>query len=339
MKTADLNYSYPEELVATAPAPSFRTLVHDTTQILECSKSDLLDRFSPGDVLVINDTRVQKRRVFAKSGEEVLFIKDLGQLQWQVLFPARGMQVGEVLSLPAHVEMQLVEKGLPQTVKLNRALDDDYFESFGELALPPYIQKARGDRHMSADDETWYQTSWAKNSGSAAAPTASLHFSKEDLELLSARGVKVVPITLHVGLGTFLPVKTDRLDEHVMHHEWVEIPPDTALAVNKAKVEGRLIWALGTTVTRALEAWKEGHLALQDDRYFRGETNLFIKPGFEFKVVDRLLTNFHQPQSTLLALVCAFAGYDEVLWAYKLGIGRRMRLFSYGDLTVWYRRL
>jgi S-adenosylmethionine:tRNA ribosyltransferase-isomerase len=300
------------------------------SEISEISIAQLLAEIPAGDVLVINDTKVLKRRVFA-GDTEILFLSG-GPLTWDVLYPSAKMKVGETLSLPMGITMTLVEKGRPQKVKVDKPIDETYFEKVAELPLPPYIQKARKLRHNLSDDTTWYQTSWAKTPGSFAAPTASLHFSQADIEKLKARGVKVVPITLHVGLGTFLPVTTQDLNAHKMHEEYVEISKDTWATVQAAPN----VWALGTTVTRALEsaAMRKLH---EKNGVFTGFTDIFILPGYNWKVVTRLLTNFHQPESTLLALVAGFAGLDTVFKAYKIAIEKRFRLFSYGDLSLWIR--
>ena len=186
---------------------------------------------------------------------------------------------------------------------------------------------------MRPEDVRGYQTAFALKEGSLAAPTASLHFKKRDLQQLKSRGVDVSYLTLHVGLGTFLPVDGEDLSDHPMHKEWVEVPPDLALAVKKCRERGGRVWALGTTVTRALESW-----ALQgaSPQGYEGLTDLMIQPGYSFKVVDVLMTNFHQPKSTLLALVMAFAGVSRVKEAYQWAMDHEFQLFSYGDLSVWW---
>jgi S-adenosylmethionine:tRNA ribosyltransferase-isomerase len=287
--------------------------------------------------------------VFSEQGLEILFLDTKDELTWSVLCPSTRWKNGTKQNLPGGVALELTARGRPQTVTSNIKLTAEYFEQHGDLPLPPYIQKARDERKNRAQDKTQYQTAWAEKPGSLAAPTASLHFSKDDLEKLEKKGVVIKHVTLHVGLGTFLPVTTDTLDEHIMHAELAEIPQDTWLAILEAKAHGHYIWALGTTVTRTLESAAHGLLPktepdvvcetiLQDTQaLFFGETKLFIKPGFEFKIVDRLMTNFHQPKSTLLALVAAFAGLQNVKRAYAWAIDLGFRLFSYGDLSVWYK--
>lgn len=333
MRTSDLEYSYPEELVAQSPSAAHRTLyipaaAHEPFR--ELHHYEIIELFRPGDALVINQTQVENRRLFAgKNGDlEVLFARSLSELEWEVLFPARDLKVGDQVSMPEGYSFTLVAKGLPQKIRLSKKLPSDYFQRHAELALPPYIQKARQERHASPNDQNWYQTAWAKYPGSSAAPTASLHFGLSDLEALTARQVHVLPLTLHVGLGTFLPIKVQNLDQHQMHEEEFAIPAETVERLRKVKSQGGRIWALGTTVVRALETFAIAHGGVR-------QTSIFIRPGHKFQMVDRLLTNFHQPQSTLLALVMAFASTDRVRAAYQFAIENKFRLFSYGDLSIW----
>ena len=287
--------------------------------------------------MVLNNTRVLKRRVFA-GDLEILFLKHLGERRWQVLFPAKRTKIGEVIELPLGRRMTLLEKGRPQLVEMDAELDENYFSQVGELPLPPYIQKARGERHTESGDESWYQTAWAKSAGSFAAPTASLHFSLQDIESLKTKGVHVVEITLHVGLGTFLPVTTEDLNDHDMHEEFVEISGAAWTVIQTAKREGRKIWSLGTTSTRSIESAALGLLPVTPEQGFSGFTKLLIQPGYKWQIVDCLLTNFHQPESTLLALVASFSDLSTVMSAYQYAIEQRFRLFSYGDLSVWIRQ-
>jgi S-adenosylmethionine:tRNA ribosyltransferase-isomerase len=334
MEVADLNFQYPSELIATEPRrPSRVLLSHPGFSPEEISIAKLLSQIPAGDVLVVNDTKVIPTRVWSKAGDEVLFIRDLfdearGE-EWEVLFKARDYKLGQRIEFPGDLEAELTQKSLPQRLKVHGSIDHAYFEKFGEPALPPYIQVARDERHSRKEDLGWYQTKWAEHAGSIAAPTASLHFSKKDLADLEARGVKVCKLTLHVGPGTFLPIKVQTLTEHHMHSELVNIPRETLNAI-----QNRQVWALGTTATRALESWAAGQLE-ETEFGFSGPTNLFIHRPEQFKVVNHLLTNFHQPQSTLLALVMAFAGIERVKTAYEFAVKNQFRLFSYGDLSVW----
>ncbi|AHI06167.1 S-adenosylmethionine:tRNA ribosyltransferase-isomerase [Bdellovibrio bacteriovorus W] len=335
MKLSDLEFTYPEELVGLSPQKPSRVMWVDEQGLpSEISLESLLDKFNTGDVLVVNNTRVLKRRVF--SGDlEILFLKQKSATDWEVLFPSKKYKLGALIELPLGLTMELIEKGRPQTVRLSQEVSEDYFSKVAELPLPPYIQKARDQRHTQEQDENWYQTAWASQPGSFAAPTASLHFSSEDMQRLKARGVEIIELTLHVGLGTFLPVTVENLDDHDMHEEFVEISSHSWQAVQAAKAEGRKVWSLGTTSTRSLESAAAGMLKPQADGSLSGFTKLLIQPGFEFKVVDVLLTNFHQPQSTLLALVSGFSSLERVKACYQWAIERKFRLFSYGDLSCW----
>lgn len=333
MKKSDLIFDYPESLVAQFPVKPSRVMWVENGEPREISLQQLLDQIPSGDVLVLNDTKVLRRRVFVKHKDqnlEFLFLDRLNNNEWHVLFPAREFKIGTEFLLPHGALVTLVEKGLPQKVKIDRELSDFDFEKIGELPLPPYIQKARSERHNQAEDKNWYQTAWAQNPGSFAAPTASLHFSSDEIEKLKYRGVHVVYLTLHVGLGTFLPVKVDDLDHHQMHKELYSVPQSVWELVKKKREECRGVWALGTTTTRTLETVaRTGKLS--------GESDLLLQVGSEFKIVNRLLTNFHQPESTLLALVAAFSHLETVQRCYQWAIARKFRLFSYGDLSVWIK--
>lgn len=336
MKISDLQFPYPDELIATEPKRPSRVMWYDGAPS-EISIAELLQRIPAGDVFVVNQTKVLKRRVFT-SEFEIVFLRNLGTKKWEVLFPAKKLSIGDQVALPEGRSMRILEKGRPQTVVLDQEVDEAYFERVAELPLPPYIQKARGERKPKDQDQRWYQTSWAKNPGSLAAPTASLHLTQADLDKLKARGVDVVELTLHVGLGTFLPVLTDDLNDHPMHEEYVEIPSETISQVIYACENNRGVWALGTTVARALESVGAEILKPDAQGNYQGMTNLLIQPGFQWNFVNRLLTNFHQPESTLLALVAGFTSLDEVKKAYAWAIERNFRLFSYGDLTVWMKK-
>ncbi len=337
MLVSELDYAYPESLIATAPEKQFRTLLSLAGQgPQEISKAQIFDLFQAGDVLVLNDTRVLKRRLFTGDGLEILFINSEDSLHWDVLFMARDLKVGDQIELPHGFKIELLAKGLPQKVRASSPLHESYFEELGEFALPPYIQKARGVRKTQKEDSDWYQTEWATHPGSCAAPTASLHFTKEDLTEFKKRGVDVRYVTLHVGIGTFLPVKTENLNDHIMHSETAIVSGATVEALRNARKNGRKIWALGTTVTRTLESL-DLKLSPNQNGDYAGGTDLFIRPGFEFKWVDGLLTNFHQPRSTLLSLVSAFAGIERTRRVYSFAVDTRFRLFSYGDLSIWTR--
>lgn len=332
MLITELDYIYPEELVAVEPKrPSRVAFIQEGQEPREISIANLLEEIPSGDLLVINTSQVIKRRVFTSQGLEILFVKKLDPRTWEVLFPSRDIKIGESQPLFGAIQFTLLEKGLPQRIELSKELAEEEFEKYGDLPLPPYIQSARRERRARPEDRLWYQSAWAEVPGSLAAPTASLHFSREDLKTLEARGVQVLPLVLHVGLGTFLPVKTKDLKEHQMHSEWVEIPRFTWEAIHSRQGQ---VWALGTTVVRALESAAAG-LFVEDKGALLGSTDLFIQPGYNFSLVSRILTNFHQPKSTLLALVAGFAGLERVQAVYTWAIKNKFRLFSYGDLSVW----
>jgi S-adenosylmethionine:tRNA ribosyltransferase-isomerase len=340
MKLSDLDFSFPEVLIAQKPERPTRVMwVGDAP--VEISLSQLIEKFDPKDVLVINETKVSKRRVFGKTSKEnfeILFVEKIEPKTWKVLFPASRLKKGEKVTLPNDIEMDLVEQGLPQVVKLSKDIDETYFIKFGEIPLPPYIQKARNERHEQKQDEDWYQTAWANQVGSQAAPTASLHFSNDDLKILEKKGVLVEKILLHVGLGTFLPVKHEDLSKHEMHFEKLVVPQKTYQNILERKKSGGRVWCLGTTVTRSLESCALGKVGKNSSGDFEGETDLFIKEDFNFQMTDVLLTNFHQPKTTLLALVASFAGLNKVKECYQWAIDRKFKLFSYGDLTVWTKK-
>jgi S-adenosylmethionine:tRNA ribosyltransferase-isomerase len=338
VKLEELDFDYPENLVATERREPTRVMLVQGGEPLELADlSEIFECFQPGDCLVVNDTRVLRRRVFSESGLEILFLKptSLSRFDWQVLCPSSRWKNDKIEHLPGGVALTLIERGRTQVVRADRELSDSYFDEHGELPLPPYIQKARGERRNRTDDRAEYQTAWAKNAGSLAAPTASLHFSERDLSQLKEKGVHVETITLHVGLGTFLPVTVPTLDEHVMHAESVVIPAKAWRTIQGTIENHKRVWALGTTVARSLESAAQGKLMPDSQGGFSGETDLFIQPGYDWRIVGGLLTNFHQPRSTLLALVGAFAGLENVKACYAWAVKNQFRLFSYGDLSVW----
>lgn len=380
MKKTELMFEYPEQLVATEPLRPSRVMwvspcdvnitALNAPEPLELQWSQFLQKIvevkGTNDVLVINNTKVLKRRVFA-GDMEILFLSEVEPCVWEVLFPAKNYKIGQIINLPNGVQCELLQKGRPQKVKILNAEIDmaKYLDQVAELPLPPYIQKIREtkthSRHAQTQDANWYQTYWASAPGSLAAPTASLHFTNDDLQFLQKQDLKILEITLHVGLGTFLPVLTEELNDHTMHAEYVEISNEVWQQIQNAKQRGGKVWALGTTVTRALESRQlidsqdvvskdmiqMSQVNLQRLQFlsppkeqsdtFQMETRLLIQPGFRFQIVDRLLTNFHQPESTLLALVSAFSRIDLVKKYYQWAIERKFRLFSYGDLSVWIK--
>ena len=253
---------------------------------------------------------------------------------WRVLFNSRDLKVGEFFEIPGGITAKLIERGRPQTIKLSKKIDLQYFNEFGQMALPPYIQKARGQRNALEEDFYWYQLDWKKNQNSLAAPTASLHFKKEDIESFSKDyGVHIAEVSLDVGLGTFLPLEQKNFDEGRLHKETFSVPVATKEKIFAAKKNKKRVWALGTTALRAVESMSD---TLNEDQ---SQTELFIYPGYEFKYISGLLTNFHQPNSSLLLLVMAFFGVEETLKAYNFIVEKKFRLFSYGDLSIWTKPL
>lgn len=337
MNTADFDFDLPEELIAQAPLEkrdASRLLVVDkeTGAFADQHFDQIIDQLQPGDALVMNNTRVLPARLYGIKPEtgghvELLLLKNTQGDDWEVLAkPAKRLRVGAQISfgdgrLTATVVDELEHGG--------RILRFDYqgiflevLESLGEMPLPPYI-------HEKLEDRERYQTVYAKENGSAAAPTAGLHFTEELLEQIAAKGVKLVYLTLHVGLGTFRPVSVDSLEEHEMHSEFYSLSEEAAQTLRQVKAKGGRIIAVGTTSIRTLETiGSKFQGQIQADS---GWTNIFIKPGYEWKVVDAFSTNFHLPKSTLVMLVSAFAGRSLTLEAYEHAIAERYRFFSFGD--------
>jgi S-adenosylmethionine:tRNA ribosyltransferase-isomerase len=330
---ADFAYELPEELIAQTPLAersASRLLVLDgkTGALADQSIRDLPELVRPGDLLVFNDTRVVAARLvgFKPSGGrvEVFLERPAGERHALVqLRASKAIREELEIATEGGIVRVVGKEGDLWKVALP-APAFEFFERWGEVPLPPYIHRA-----PDASDRERYQSIFAQNAGAVAAPTASLHFDEALIAQLEARGVRRAFVTLHVGAGTFQPVRTDDLESHVMHAEWVSVGASTCEAIERTRADGGRVIAIGTTVARALEA-----AALEDRarlRPFTGDTRLFISPGFRFRVVDALLTNFHLPESTLLMLVSAFAGRENVLAAYAHAVRLRYRFFSYGD--------
>jgi S-adenosylmethionine:tRNA ribosyltransferase-isomerase len=338
MKTNDFTFELPEELVAQHPPAErgqSRLLMMDRENgRLEHRKlPDLPSILEKGTLMVFNNTRVRRSRIMGvseKSGAmaEFLLLKQLDAFSWQVLAKrSRRRKPGSRYVFDGVSAEILAAAGGEETLVLrfDCPINDAWLDIHGHIPLPPYIR-----REDTSDDGERYQTVYAKDYGSAAAPTAGLHFTDELLVELEKAGMEIAYITLHVGLGTFLPVRTENIEDHAMHEEAYSIDDETACRIEKAKAEGRKILAVGTTSVRTLEsAWLEGGL-----RRGEGSTSIFIYPGYDFKVVDALFTNFHTPGSTLLMLVSAFAGREFILEAYKEAIQEGYRFFSYGDACL-----
>jgi len=330
---SDFDFDLPQELIAQLPLPerSASRLLHvDGDALHDRAFADIVDLLAPGDVLVFNDTRVLKARFFGMKETggkvEVLIerVLDNRTVHAQVR-ASKSPQAGSAIRLADAFDVVVGARAGEFYVLTFPSDVFDLIEAHGRLPLPPYIEHAADEF-----DERRYQTVYAKQPGAVAAPTAGLHFDQPLLDKLREKGVRMAFVTLHVGAGTFQPVRTENLAEHKMHSEWYTIPQETVDAVRAAKAAGRHVVAVGTTSMRALEsASQSGPLQAGS-----ADTALFITPGYVFKTVDRLITNFHLPKSTLLMLVSAFAGYERVRAAYAHAIERRYRFFSYGDAML-----
>ena len=335
--TKDFDFDLPEELIAQTPLKdrtSSRLLVVDkTTHTIEDKHfSDLLDELEAGDTLVVNNTRVLPARLYGTKEEtsahiEVLLLTNTEGDKWETLVkPAKRMKVGSVVSFgDGRLKATVIEE-LEQGGRIIEFSYEGVFlevlESLGEMPLPPYIKERLEDKER-------YQTVYAKENGSAAAPTAGLHFTEELMKQIRDKGVNIVPVTLHVGLGTFRPVSVDSLEDHKMHSEYYNVSKETADIIEATKKAGKRVIAVGTTSIRTLETVardNDGHVVTAS-----GWTDIFISPGYEFRVVDAFVTNFHLPKSTLVMLVSAYLGREFTLEAYQHAIEERYRFFSFGD--------
>lgn len=336
MKTDDFDFNLPEELIAQHPIlerdhSRMMVLNRKSGEIEHKIFSDVVDYLHEGDVLVLNDTKVIPARLFGVKEEteahvEVLLLKNIEQDLWECLVkPAKRVKVGTIISfgdglLKARCT-SVGEEGIRCFEFLYEGLFYELLDKLGTMPLPPYIRE-------KLEDQDCYQTVYAKNIGSAAAPTAGLHFTKELLEKIKAKGVQICYVTLHVGLGTFRPVNVEDVTKHVMHSEYYTMSQEVADILNLAKQEKRRIISVGTTSTRTLESVMKQYGKFQE---CSGWTNIFIYPGYEFLAIDGLITNFHLPKSTLIMLVSAFAGKEKVLNAYGRAVEERYRFFSFGD--------
>jgi S-adenosylmethionine:tRNA ribosyltransferase-isomerase len=337
MQLSAFDFPFDASLIATHPS-----LPRDRARLLVLQRAsrslahhrvdELPELLHPGDLLVVNNTKVMAARVTGRkrpSGAEVeiLFVKDLGDAVWEVLIKGT-FRPGQILELGMEAVAVVVERSaIRTTVRVESPISvSEWLQQHGRMPLPPYIKRAPTDQ-----DREWYQTMFAQHEGAIAAPTAGLHFTSELLARLRQRGVELRTVTLHVGVGTFKPVAVDRIEDHRMGAEWVEVGVETVRAIEQARTTERRIVAVGTTVVRALEtaAAVDGQI-----RPYRGETEMFIVPGFSFKVVDALLTNFHLPRTTLLMLVSALAGTEFLRQAYAEAVRERYRFYSYGDAML-----
>ncbi|MCX7770305.1 MAG: tRNA preQ1(34) S-adenosylmethionine ribosyltransferase-isomerase QueA [Proteobacteria bacterium] len=334
MKISEFNYFLPEELIAQKPADkrseSKLLVLYESGKILHKSFRDIIDFFEKDDVIVLNDTRVFKARVYGhkRTGGkvELLFYKDHFSGKYYALVGGRVGESSIVLINGYEIKIFKDKENL-YLVDEPAELVELIMERYGEIPLPPYIK-----RPVGKDDEERYQTVFSRKHGAVAAPTASLHFDIELLNKLKNKGVNLVYVTLHVGPGTFLPIKTESVEEHKMMPEYCEIPSETAEVINKAVCSKRNVLFCGTTVVRAIEWASED----KEVKPKRGYADLYIYPGYNFKVVRNMLTNFHLPNSTPLVLVCALVGKDLILKAYNEAIERKYRFYSYGDaMLIW----
>ena len=342
MNTKDFDFELPEELIAQTPLEvrdASRLLILDRKKrtLTDSHFDSILDQLQPGDALVMNNTRVLPARLYGQKPDthghvELLLLKNTQGDQWEVLAkPAKRLRVGAKVEFGDGRLLATVVEELEHGGRIVEFSYDGIFlevlESLGEMPLPPYI-------HEKLEDRERYQTVYAKENGSAAAPTAGLHFTEDLLQKIEAKGVHLVYLTLHVGLGTFRPVSVDNLEEHEMHSEYYQFSQEAADTLNQVKAKGGRVVAVGTTSIRTLETiGNKFDGQLQADA---GWTNIFIKPGYNFKVVDAFSTNFHLPKSTLVMLVAAFAGRDFVLEAYRHAVEERYRFFSFGDAMFLY---
>ena len=336
MKTSDFYYDLPEELIAQTPVEprdSSRMMVYNrkTKEVLHKHFYDVIDFLNEGDALIVNDSRVLPARIYGTkiptgANVEFLLLKQVKDNVWETLVkPGKKARTGDSFTFGDGI---MTGKVIDVLEDGNRIVefkcDSNFYETLdkiGQMPLPPYI-------HEKLKDKERYQTVYSHELGSAAAPTAGLHFTDELLEKIKAKGIKIGYVTLHVGLGTFRPVKVDDVTTHKMHSEHYEVPEETAKLIEETKKNGKRVIAVGTTSCRTLESVAKEHGKVVP---CEGWTDIFIYPGFEFKVLDGLITNFHLPESTLIMLVSAFAGYDEVMSIYKEAVKEKYRFFSFGD--------
>lgn len=339
MKTSDFYYDLPKELIAQSPAEcrsASRLLVYNraTKNIEDKVFSDIIDYLNPGDVLVRNTTRVIPARLYGTRPDtggkmEFLLLRRIDEKHWECLVkPGRRAKVGLTFKISDELSATVTEmrEDGNRIIRLNYdGIFEEILDRAGEMPLPPYITER-------LNDKTRYQTVYAKENGSAAAPTAGLHFTDELLSRISEKGIDIVDVLLHVGLGTFRPVSVENVEEHHMHSEHYECTRDAADRINRARANGGRIIAVGTTSCRTLESITDENGIVHPGS---GSTDIFITPGYRFKAVDALITNFHLPESTLLMLISAFSSREEVMRIYKHAVEERYRFFSFGDASFF----
>lgn len=340
MKLSDFDYTLPKELIAQYPAEQrdkCRLMVLDrkTETISHKTFEDITGYFNPGDCLVLNNTKVIPARLFGKrktGGKVELFLLEKKNPTCEALVrPSGRLKEGEQITLESGDEVEILNRGeVGRFVKFNRTLDD-ILKDAGHVPLPPYI-----DRIDEEKDRVDYQTVYGTKEGATASPTAGLHFTEELIGRIKTQRVRVAHVTLHTSYGTFAPIKTDDVKSHRMHKERFDLPAETMKVVSETKKNGGKVFSVGTTTTRVLEYCAEQVTGLQGHKVTstQGYTDMFIYPGYEFKIVDHLITNFHLPKSTLMLLVSAFAGREFILEAYRKAVEERYRFFSYGDAML-----
>ena len=334
MKTSDFDYNLPESSIAQTPVEprdSSRLLVlhRDTGEIEHRTFRDIGDYLRAGDLLVLNQTRVIPARIYARKETggrvELLLLRRRDHLTWEALVGGKGLRIGNLIKVEDGPAAEIIEllDGSERLIRFSEPIEP-YFSKVGNVPLPPYI-------HEKLSDPERYQTVYAREPGSAAAPTAGLHFTPHLLKELQSKGIKTAYVTLHVGLDTFAPVTEDDPQEHKIHTEWCELPQPTADLINQTKQAGGRVIAVGTTSVRTLESAAnfQSHISS-----FSGPTALYILPGYEFKIVDAMITNFHLPRSTLLMLVSAFGGREMILQTYQTAIQKGYRFYSFGDAML-----
>jgi S-adenosylmethionine:tRNA ribosyltransferase-isomerase len=337
MKTSDFDYHLPESSIAQTPAQP-----RDASRLLVLNREsgnmehkifrDVIDYLRPNDLLVLNQTRVIPARIFAKKETggkvELLLLRRRDALTWESLVGGKGLRVGTKVQIEHGPQAEILEilEGSERLIKFSEPVEP-YFSKVGNVPLPPYI-------HEKLNDPERYQTVFAKEPGSAAAPTAGLHFTPQLLEAIQVKGVKIAYVTLHVGLDTFAPVTEDSPEEHKIHTEWCELLQETANLINQTKTSGGRVVAVGTTSVRTLESAGRNSNVENQISAFSGPTDIYILPGYQFKVVDVMITNFHLPKSTLIMLVSAFAGRERILSTYETAIKEGYRFYSFGDAML-----
>ncbi|RYE06601.1 MAG: tRNA preQ1(34) S-adenosylmethionine ribosyltransferase-isomerase QueA [Rickettsiaceae bacterium] len=340
MKLSDFDFFLPKELIAQEPSMlrdhSALLITDQDKKLIHTKFYNIIDYLKEGDVLVFNNSKVIKSKIILTKLDrtiELFFSKQINTNNWRGFAkPAKKLKEGDVFFVDTHkiiITKKLYMGEIEAEIQLDQLSFFEFLNSYGQMPLPPYI-KSNKDKEAFNTSSKRYQTVYSDILGSVAAPTAGLHFTDELIDKIKMKGIHVAFLHLHVGTGTFMPIKSHDIEQHTMHSEYCNIPIHTAEVVNKAKIEGRRIIAVGTTSLRALES------AACDNKILAKEfeTDIFIKPGFKFQIVDCLITNFHLPKSTLLVLACAFSGYTKIMRAYYYAIEQKMRFFSYGDAML-----